>query len=327
MESEILRAASAIASADFLLIGAGAGMSADSGLPVYANLSENPVYKQLGVTFNQIVTPQMLVRNPALFYGHELSVQSLLTGATPHEGYEIISRWRTALLRKNEVTEPFLSRQFQNDSSVAPIDNVFVVTSNLDGHFIKSGFHPNEVAQIHGSGNYWQCGGVPGRGFPLFEKPPCCSNIFPAPSPSEYSIDTATMQAVFPGGAKYLKCKFCSEGIARPNTLLFGDGNEFIHHPDIVRRKEEKNWTECVRATLKENPKLKLVILEIGCGIRIPSIRKRCEEMFQSCPEAQTEFIRINPDYPLNPILKAPSIPIQGTCKKTLQEIEEHIER
>lgn len=84
------------------------------------------------------------------------------------------------------------------------MDTSFVVTSNIDAHFEKSGFPSSEVAQIHGwyqlifsislpwSGKHWQCGGVPSKNnsFMLFERGPCCKKIFDAPLPSEYTVST-----------------------------------------------------------------------------------------------------------------------------------------
>lgn len=77
------------------------------------------------------------------------------------------------------------------------------------------------------------------------------------------------MEASFPSGEKWAKCKFCSDGIARPNTLLFGDANAFVEHPSVVRSDDYRTWTLAVIKSLKENPQLKLVIVEIGCGIRV----------------------------------------------------------
>ena len=70
------------------------------------------------------------------------------------------------------------------------------------------------------------------------------------------------------------------------------------------------------------------VILEIGCGLRVPSIRKRCEEVYAACSKdcpSQVDFIRINPDYPDNKILKSPSISIKETCLTALQNIQKEI--
>lgn len=77
------------------------------------------------------------------------------------------------------------------------------------------------------------------------------------------------MEASFPSGEKWPRCKFCKDGITRPNTLLFGDANAFIEHPNVVRGDDYRTWTQAVIKSLKENPQLKLVIVEIGCGIRV----------------------------------------------------------
>jgi len=322
-DTSIQKAAEAIANADFILIGAGAGMSADSGLPVYATLSSHPVYQKLGLTFNQIVTPQMMVKNPALFYAHEISVQNLLCNAPPHEGYSILLSWKKKLMEK-ENNSKLISEVLKNEKSTAILSPTFIVTSNIDGHFEKVGFPETEIAQIHGCGKYWQCGGVPSKGesFMLFERGPCCKKLFEPPSSSEYTIDSSTLQATFSSGKQWPACKFCKDGIARPNTLMFGDSRDFVEDQNVVRTDDYRTWTTTILKLLKENPKLKLAIIEIGCGIRIPSIRKRCEEMLSACPKGQCELIRINPDYPDNKIIQSPTIMIKDTCLKSLKEMD-----
>ena len=59
----------ALASADVLLIAAGAGFSADSGLPVYDSIAVDQTYASLGVTYSDLCSPQMMAEQPDLFYG------------------------------------------------------------------------------------------------------------------------------------------------------------------------------------------------------------------------------------------------------------------
>src|SRR4051812_35675725 len=96
-EEVIHRAAEAIASADALVIGAGAGMGVDSGLPDFRGRDgfwqAYPPYAQLGLDFASIANPHWFQRDPPLawgFYGHRLG---LYRQTRPHPGFAILRAW------------------------------------------------------------------------------------------------------------------------------------------------------------------------------------------------------------------------------------------
>ena len=69
------------------------------------------------------------------------------------------------------------------------------------------------------------------------------------------------------------------------------------------------------------------MILEIGCGTNVPAIREEGEEVFADC-SGEVTFIRINP----KPEKQGTNesfvgdknyIPIKGTAKQTLQELDD----
>jgi hypothetical protein len=59
----------AFAFADVLLIAAGAGFSADSGLPVYDSIADDARYASTGITYSDLCNPLMMIEQPELFYG------------------------------------------------------------------------------------------------------------------------------------------------------------------------------------------------------------------------------------------------------------------
>ncbi len=61
--------AQAFAFADVLLIAAGAGFSADSGLPVYDSIADDARYASAGITYSDLCNPLMMIEQPELFYG------------------------------------------------------------------------------------------------------------------------------------------------------------------------------------------------------------------------------------------------------------------
>lgn len=115
------RVAGLVAGADALLITAGAGMSADSGLPVFRS-SE------------RMAQPGWFEAKPRMawaFYGHR---QQLYGRTAPHAGHEILRRWTAAL----------------------PCGG-FVVTSNVDGQFRGAGFPEECILEQHGNIHRLQC--------------------------------------------------------------------------------------------------------------------------------------------------------------------------
>src|SRR5271163_173600 len=140
IEKALDRAASQIASSDAILLGAGAGMGVDSGLPDFRGNQgfwrAYPPYQQLGLDFVSLANPRWFAEDPTLawgFYGHRMG---LYRRTTPHAGFEILRKWA--------------SRMGQGG---------FVFTSNVDGHFQRSGFAPERVVEIHGSFDGMQCTG------------------------------------------------------------------------------------------------------------------------------------------------------------------------
>ena len=145
LDDAMERAARAIASAEAILIGAGAGMGVDSGLPDFRGGSgfwkAYPPYAKLGLEFTAIANPRWFRSDPELawgFYGHRLM---LYRETLPHEGFAILRRWMGRMPRGG-----------------------FVYTSNVDGHFQKAGFPPEQVYEVHGTIGAMQCLGECGVG-------------------------------------------------------------------------------------------------------------------------------------------------------------------
>ena len=187
-ESDIQRAAEAIAAADALLITAGAGMGVDSGLPDFRGTQgfwkAYPAVARLGLSFAQIADPSWFERDPQLawaFYGHRLN---LYRHTQPHEGFAQLLAWTTTKAA-----------------------GFFVFTSNVDGHFQKAGFNDGRIVECHGSINHFQCANS------------CCQDIWEAAGES-VSVD----ETVFRAGPPLPRCRHCG-GLARPNILMFNDGS------------------------------------------------------------------------------------------------------
>jgi NAD-dependent SIR2 family protein deacetylase len=241
LDSRLRSAAAVIRSADALLIGAGAGMGVDSGLPDFRGpegfWEAYPPFR--GRQFAEMSNPRWFRDDPQLawgFFGHRLN---LYRSAMPHEGFEILRRWGEA----------------------RPL-GYFVFTSNVDGQFQRAGFPEERVLERHGSIHYLQCGG------------PCSRAIWPADG-LNLDVDEATIRA----RSELPACQRCG-GIARPNVLMFGDWDW------VADRVEEQGRRYA--AWLRRVAGRRVVAIELGAGLAIPTVRNECERRGQL-------LIRINP--------------------------------
>lgn len=139
----------------------------------------------------------------------------------------------------------------------------FVVTSNVDGQFQKAGFDEGAILEVHGSIHHLQC------------LDPCCRDIWS--NEAEFSIDHQTMQA-----DRSPECLHCG-GVARPNILMFGD---FSWLPDRTAEQEER-----FGVFLQQSGE-KTVVIEMGAGSAIPTIRQMSENLGR---QTGVEVVRINP--------------------------------
>src|SRR5438270_529717 len=136
LAARLRAAADAIRAADALLIGAGAGMGVDSGLPDFRGpegfWQAYPPFR--GQHFEDISNPVWFRTDPALawgFFGHRLR---LYRAAVPHAGFHILRRWGERLP-----------------------GGYFVFTTNVDGQFQKAGFPDDRLVERHGSIHHLQC--------------------------------------------------------------------------------------------------------------------------------------------------------------------------
>jgi NAD-dependent SIR2 family protein deacetylase len=183
---DLRRAAHVLRSAEALLIGAGAGMGVDSGLPDFRG-SEGfwrayPAYAKLGLDFAAMANPRWFQKDPAFawgFYGHRLG---LYRATRPHAGFGLLRAWAERLPR-----------------------GAFVFTSNVDGQFQKAGFAEDRILEIHGSIHAVQCLGG------------CGGHFSAAPYTVEVEPESFRAQPPLP------TCPSCG-ALVRPNILMFGDG-------------------------------------------------------------------------------------------------------
>eukprot|EP01125_Pyxidicula_operculata_P016391 TRINITY_DN5628_c0_g1_i1.p1 TRINITY_DN5628_c0_g1~~TRINITY_DN5628_c0_g1_i1.p1 ORF type:complete len:267 (+),score=14.95 TRINITY_DN5628_c0_g1_i1:56-802(+) len=226
------KAAEAIIKADILLLCAGAGMSADSGLPVYNGIADIEAYRKMGVTYSDLCNPNWLTKDPSIFYGFWGKCYNDYVSSTPHKGYR-------SLLSISSDFNTTISPEYPH------LKSHFVFTSNVDSMFLKVGFDKECVHEIHGTCWEWHCSK------PCQERP----DVFKLDSKYLFDFDTSTMKTT--DASKNPKCPKCG-GNARPRVLMFSD-NLWIGG---TGGRNYLSWRRVVEEQIEASGK-KLVILEV----------------------------------------------------------------
>lgn len=151
----------------------------------------------------------------------------------------------------------------------------FVTTSNVDGQFQKAGFEESKVLEVHGSIHRLQCA------------EPCRDTVW-----SAGFIQPKTDDARCEWIGDMPICDRCRK-IARPNILMF---NDWVW----ISSRSDNQLTS--RAIWGSKP-CKLVVIELGAGVDIPTIRRTSE--VQGSP-----VIRINTRHPQLPEGMGVSLPM-----------------
>lgn len=146
----------------------------------------------------------------------------------------------------------------------------FVFTSNVDGQFQEAGFNPLEVCECHGSIHHLQ-------GFVRSAEIVSAEGI-------ALEIDEEALRLVgdLPTHPKI-------KGDLRPNILMFGD----ISWNGRRTYEQEARLERWLERWERVGSEAKLVIIEMGAGTAIPSVRGMGENAVYRCPQAS--LIRINP--------------------------------
>jgi NAD-dependent SIR2 family protein deacetylase len=243
------RAAELIAGADALVIGAGAGMGVDSGLPDFRGRegfwNAYPALARAKLDFTQVANPATFEKDPMLawgFYGHRLD---LYRKTVPHEGFQILRKWSEEMMFGS-----------------------WIFTSNVDGQFQKAGFADDQIHECHGSIHHFQC------------KEKCERTVWSADGFMPHINEDACHLTNEPP-----TCSACGS-LARPNILMFGDWN-WLESRTRAQSRREDQWLYTV-----ESARARVVIVELGAGTAIPSVRHFSHSIIS---RYDGRLIRINP--------------------------------
>lgn len=164
----------------------------------------------------------------------------------------------------------------------------FVATSNVDGHFQRAGFAEDRVYEVHGSILYMQC------------LTPCRDAIWENDEIVEVDLDSMRARNI-------PRCPHCS-AVARPNILMFGDFSWISERSDC----QSYRFNHFLYEHRDEN----LVLVEIGAGTGVPTIRRMSEHIGD---QRHVTVIRINLR---EPYIRQPHISIACAGLEALRGID-----
>ena len=243
------RIRTALEEADAILIGAGAGLSAAAGL----------LYLDSG-TFNRWFPG----------YHERYGLRCICEAAffpfpTPEEFYAYWARHISAIRFRHPPGKPYLDLH-----SVVKGRNHFVLTTNVDGQFVKAGFDPARVCTPQGDYGFFQCAA------------PCSDDLYPNESTILTMLGALTEGRFAIPGELIPRCPRCG-GYLEPNIRK---GAHFVEAPWLARYKDLERF-------LEESRSGKLLLLEFGVGFNTPTIiRFPFERMAQQWENAS--LLRVN---------------------------------
>ena len=258
---KIDQAANWLMNCDALIFTSGAGMGVGSGLGTFRGIAAGvwpPLLRHPDLDFTDMSNPSWFLKPQGNSERHD----------TANFGYAFWAFRYHAYTSNAPHSGYTIAQQW---SQMPHIKSSFSFTSNIDGHWIKAGWKETDLLECHGSIDYLQC----------VEN--CCGRIWPTDGALELQVDPITNCVT----DRLPLCSDCQQ-LARPNVLMFGDWGFFAK-----RRDEQLVRYNQFRTHLSER-KAKLLIVELGAGTAVPTVRYESEQLFVG-ERWSANFIRINP--------------------------------
>jgi NAD-dependent SIR2 family protein deacetylase len=203
--------------------------------------------------------------------------------------------WKFFLERMKmyEKTTPHKGFSILMDWTKKYFSDFFILTSNIDNQFLKAGFEAEKIRELHGSIFHFQS-----------EDPKAYNEIWK----NEISTEELEKQVAM---GNYPTCPD-STIPARPNVYMFRD--------ETYINRRSKGQDKHFQEFLKVNTGKKFLVLEIGSGPHVQSIRIKTRMLRK---DYEARVVRINPkDFKI----KAPNIGLSATALSALSEIDTYLE-
>ena len=286
--------------ADAVLICAGAGMSVKEGEMVFTN-------KYDFATHYPYVTK----------WGYRTGYEAM--GLLRDPKVPITAKWAFWAKHMDDLRRKFEPNEgYQYIRGLVDQKEHFILTSNIDGCFERSGFDPKKIYTPQGDFGYLQCM-RPCQPDSVFEGSPYLDELVPA-----ITEDGHIPEDLVP------RCPRCGSD-------MFGNvrgGSWFLHHKYADGNKAIIQWMEDQKGK-------KVVAVEVGAGFNTPMVTRWPVESFVKAIHGK--LIRINPSDPeipsdveglsfaegwelLGEILQTDSVPSKESYDEMLRQVREFLE-
>ena len=207
----------------------------------------------------------------------------------------------------------------------------YVFTSNVDGHHYDW-FRPEELRECHGNVELYQCSFGRARcGSGLWRAPlewrfqvdaelrayaGAATEPPKAPTSGRHVGAVAgapraaalrhmppaqTPQALLDRSFSdnHVRCARC-RGPARPAVLMFGEWGDKDWLDSQAQAGRWKSYLQALGQVVTSRPGLRCVLLELGAGLRVPTVRETSEQILELLLQggAQAQLVRVNPQHP-----------------------------
>jgi NAD-dependent SIR2 family protein deacetylase len=266
IEAAITTSAVAIKDSDAVLFITGAGAGVDMGLPDFR--TSNAFWETLAhpeiSRYEDSSDNAWFEKDPHLTWGINFHQLAMYREAKIHDGYYAMK-----------------------DIASLKSDNYFCFTTNIDGVLLRAGFDAGKVREVHGNIHRMQCTRYD------------CKNEAGVRDTWEEHVDLKYDQTSFRAEDPLPKCPHCG-ALSRPNVWFCKDSAYVLSEKSGPICDNYFRWLDSLESAQQEEKqtpekKKKLVVIEIGAGLAIPSARVEAEDVAERFGGT---LIRVNPvDY------------------------------
>lgn len=276
----IAKAAKLINSADYVIIGAGSGLSAAGGL----NYGDSKLFKEWFPKLSELGIETI---------GAAISFYWQVNDSNRKNFWAYWANHINKIRYEAPVLKPHLDL-----FDIVNGKNHFIITTNVDGQFVKAGFNKEKIFAPQGDYGLFQC------------DKPCCDELYDNKTFIDKMISNMNNDKFAVQEFDIPRCPKCGSYLSK--NLRVDD--TFVELPHM---KKQKDYIDFINNSIDG----KLVLLELGVGFNTPVIiRWPFEKIASKHPNAS--LIRMNKEYPEIPEeIEKKSVCISDDIGKALSDI------